>query len=255
MGGRSGKFVNEGIGRGLDRHGAQSARMAGPERPGTYHVHTHASGAELWRHVIEIVAFIVAAGWAFYVFIYQERIKPANTPPQRQVVVTLSHQQVHSGSEFVSVVFEIHNIGTVRFRLAGYVVNAYGYRYLRRITQTITKSLNGNTTTLDRSLAETRPVLLQSVYAKFANFDSTRTPAILSPGVDVKLKFAFGIPHGAYDVIFLRYKDCIAWYGNMRVYDSDTYRDSQGAYWFRYFNTDPNVPMSCDQNSRMEFPL
>ncbi len=180
--------------------------MADPDNPGTYHVHTHASGAEHWRHVIEIAAFVVAAAWGFYVFIYQEQIKPANTRPQGQFVVSLSHQLVHSGSEFVSVNIDIHNSGTVRFQPAGYVVNAYGYRYLPRMTQTITKSLSGNVTTLHRSLGETRPVLLQSVYAIFANFGSARTPFVVGPGGDAKNNFAFGISRGAYDVIFLAYK-------------------------------------------------
>ena len=35
------------------------------------------------RHVVEAVAIVGAALWAFYVFVYQERIKPASaTPPQ-----------------------------------------------------------------------------------------------------------------------------------------------------------------------------
>jgi len=229
--------------------------MADPDNPGTYHVHTHPSGAEHWRHVIEIAAFVVAAGWAFYVFIYQEQIKPANTPPQLQVTASLSHQVVHSSSEFVSITFEIHNIGTVRVKPAGYVVNAYGYRYLPRLSQTITKSLSGNVTTLNRALGETRPVLLQSTYAVFANFGSPRAPFILSPRADAQHKFAFGIPRGAYDVIFLRYKYCIATSADTHVYDPGIYRDTQGAYWMRYIDLDPNAQVRCGQSSREEFPL
>jgi hypothetical protein len=255
MGGRSGRFLNEGIGRGLGCRYGQSARMADPETPGTYHVHTHASGAEHWRHVIEIAAFIVAAGWAFYVFIYQEQIKPASMRPQGQFIATLSHHMVPSSSEFVSIEIDIHNTGTVAFRPAGYVVNAYGYRYLPRITQTTTKSISGNVTSLNRALAETHPVLLQSVYAKFLNFGSVRAPFLVGPGGDSKNNVGFGISRGAYDVIFLRYKWCVARYGDTQVYDPGMYRDSQGAYWFRYINTDPNPPLFCGQTSRLEFPL
>jgi len=229
--------------------------MADPDNPGTYHVHTHASGAEYWRHVIEIAAFIVAAGWAFYVFIYQEQIKPANTRPQGQFTATLSHQMVPSGSEFVSIDIDIHNNGTVGFRVAGYVVDAYGYRYLPRITQTTRKNVSGNITSLNRALAETRPVLLQSVYAKFLNFGSVATPFVLGPGGDAKNNYAFSITRGAYDVIFLKYKWCVARYGDTQVYDPAMYRDSQGAYWFRYIDTDPNPKLMCGQTSRLEFPL
>ena len=229
--------------------------MADRETPGTFHVHTHASGAELWRHIIEIAAFIVAAAWAFYTFVYQEQIKPANTRPQGEFRATLSHHMVPSGSEFVSIDIDIHNTGTVPFRLAGFVVNAYGYRYLPRTSETVTKSLSGNITSLNRGLAETRPILLQSVYAKFVNFGSVRTPYLVGPGGDSKNNVAFGISRGAYDVIFLRYKWCVARFGDTKIYDPGMYRDTQGAYWFRYIDTRPNPALICGQSSRQEFPL
>src|SRR5579864_7260944 len=109
-----------------------------------YHVHTHPSGAEFWRYVIEIAAFIVAAAWGFYVFIYQEQIKPSETLPQQQFNVTISHQPVPSGAEFVSLTVEIRNVGTVPFRPAGYVIAAYGVRYLPRLTQTVRKNIRRN---------------------------------------------------------------------------------------------------------------
>ena len=170
--------------------------------------------------------------------------------------MTLSHQTVHSGAEFVSVNIDIHNNGTVRFQPAGFVVNAYGYRYLPRIAQTITKSITGNVTTLNRALAETRPALLQSGYATFVNFGSAKGAYVVAPGVTSKLRFAFGIPRGAYDVIFLKYKYCIARNGNTRVYNPGIYRDSQGAYWFRFPSKgDLSNQIGCGQVSRLEFPL
>jgi hypothetical protein len=32
------------------------------------------------RHVVEVLALVAAGAWAFYTFIYQEKIKPANEP-------------------------------------------------------------------------------------------------------------------------------------------------------------------------------
>lgn len=44
----------------------------------TRHVYTHPSLVEHWRHLVEIVTLTVAACWGLYVFVYQERIKPAS---------------------------------------------------------------------------------------------------------------------------------------------------------------------------------
>ncbi len=216
-----------------------------PKEP-LYHVHTHPSGAEYWRHIIEIVAFIVAAAWAFYVFIYQERIKPAETRPQQQFNVTISHQPVPSGAEFVSLTVEIRNVGTVPFRPAGYVNAAYGVRYLPRLTQTVRRSLRRNVTTLSRSLAESKPDLLQSVSAMFSPFGSSQPPYIVSPGGDSKAHYGFAIPRNKYDAIGLKYKWCAVWSNNTRVYNPGPYRDPTGAYWFTFLGPSNGLAESAD---------
>jgi hypothetical protein len=239
---------------------APNARFMPPDEPREpYHVHTHPSGAEYWRHVIEIVAFIVAAAWAFYVFIYQERIKPAETAPQQQFNIAISHQPVPSGSEFVSVNIEVRNVGTVPFKIAGYVVAAYGYHYVPKITQTVFRSMRRNVTTLRRTLAESAPDLLQSIYATFSSFGSNQPTALILPGGNFSTHEGFGIPRNKYDAIFLKYKLCVVWADNTRVYNPHPYRDATGAYWFAYPPT--NKPSSltdhiqCRQVSRDEFAL
>jgi len=57
------------------------------------HVHSHPSRVEHWRHLVEIAALTVAAIWGFYVFVYQERIKPASEPAELQALVSLDHFQ------------------------------------------------------------------------------------------------------------------------------------------------------------------
>jgi len=224
-----------------------------------YHVHTHASGAEYWRHVIEIIAFIVAAGWAFYVFIYQERIKPAETLPQTQFNVSVSHQPVHSGVELVNLSVQIRNVGTVPFRPAGYVVAAYGVRYLPRLTQTVTKSMRRNVTILTRSLAESNPVLLQSISAMYAPFGANQPLLILAPGGDRTFHEGFGIARNKYDAIVLKFKWCFVWSNNVRVYNPRPFRDRTGAYWFEFLTLNTAAAqaehITCGQESRDVFPV
>lgn len=35
-----------------------------------HHVYTHPGPVEHWRHLVEIIALIIAAAWGFYVFVY-----------------------------------------------------------------------------------------------------------------------------------------------------------------------------------------
>lgn len=229
--------------------------MADPETPGTFHVHTHSSGAEYWRSVIEIAAFIVAAAWAFYVFIYQERIKPADTAPQTQFAVNVTHQPTASGAEFVGLTIQIRNFGTVPFRVAGFAVAAYGYRYLPKMTRRVLLSMRRNVVTLRHSLAESRPDLLQSTYTTFAPFGSS-APSQSRPGGTNTFHFGFGVPRNKYDGVYVKYKWCWVWANNRQVYNPRPYRDATGAYWFAYFPHDVETePVGCGQNSRQEFPL
>lgn len=229
--------------------------MADPDEPKIYHVHTHPSGAELWRHIIEIVAFIVAAGWAFYIFVYQERIKPADTAPQVQFNVNVIHQPTASGAEFVSLIVEMRNVGSIPFKPAGFAIAAYGYRYLPKMTRSVFVSMRRNVVTLRHSLAESAPDLLQSTYTTFAPFGSN-APSLLRAGGQSTGRFGFGIPRNKYDGIYVKYKWCYVWANNDQVYNPHAYRDKTGAYWFAYFPANIAVEhVGCGQNSRQEFPL
>ncbi len=81
------------------------------------HVHSHPSRVEHWRHLIEIAALCIAAIWGFYVFVYQERIKPAGAPVELQTMVTLEHTTLRSNKEFIKVGVRMRNIGSTPLEL------------------------------------------------------------------------------------------------------------------------------------------
>ncbi len=91
-----------------------------------YRVHNEPSRVEQRRHLVEIIALVGAAFWAVYVFVYQERLKPASEAPDLQQSLALHHEMVSGGNEFVKVDFDIKNIGHVPAMLDGLVVNAGG---------------------------------------------------------------------------------------------------------------------------------
>jgi hypothetical protein len=97
-----------------------------------YRIETRLSRIEHWRIAIEIAALIVAAAWGLYVFVYQERIKPALAPALLEPNISVTHTLTASGQEFVAVDCELKNIGATEVSLVGVAVSAYGTRFASR---------------------------------------------------------------------------------------------------------------------------
>lgn len=92
-------------------------------------VFSHPSPIEHWRHLVEIIALLIAAAWGFYVFVYQERIKPANEEPALDVHLSLSHEPMQRGKELVKLAVIEKNIGSTDLELNAEILNVYGKRF------------------------------------------------------------------------------------------------------------------------------
>ena len=99
------------------------------EHASSHHVYTHPSKVEHWRHLIEIVALVVAAVWGFYVFVYQERIKPANEAPNIDFHFDVSRQYVIGNRELAKVSLVWRNTGSTEAQIDGFAENIYGSNY------------------------------------------------------------------------------------------------------------------------------
>jgi hypothetical protein len=63
------------------------------------------------RDVVEIVAIVAAGAWAFYTFVYQNDIKPANSPPLVQFEATMTRLGERRGFVAVESHISIKNEG------------------------------------------------------------------------------------------------------------------------------------------------
>jgi hypothetical protein len=166
-----------------------------------YSVRTKLSPVEHWRHVAEIVALITAAVWAFYVFVYQERIKPAGEPPRLQFSTSVTHQALQDGKELVTVGVTMKNTGATDISMGAVLVNAYGVRYKRDvagITQQIQPA--SGITIVNRGLSNDTPALLYSHLSLWKAFGANRQFK-LNVGEEVRLDEPFVIKRGAYDTL------------------------------------------------------
>jgi len=89
---------------------------------------------EDWRHLVEIVAFIAAACWAIYVFVYQERIKPESSPPRVHPIFFVEKHALRGARTYVKVHLELKNFGESVASIGVVNVNVYGVTYSSKVS-------------------------------------------------------------------------------------------------------------------------
>jgi hypothetical protein len=80
------------------------------------------------RDVVEVIAIVAAGIWAFYVFAYENRIKPSMADPDVNVTASIQRLGERNGLIAVGLHLRLQNIGTVTARFLGFAVNVYGQR-------------------------------------------------------------------------------------------------------------------------------
>ena len=168
------------------------------------HVYTHPSSVERWRHLIEIVALSVAAIWAFYVFVYQEQIKPAHLAPSLEIKTGVSHTPMRGGKELITVEVPERNIGAVPLQLDAAILNVYGIRFGARMTKWSEHRQGLGDFYALPVVSETLLVTRFAVFKPMGGaIVSVYNPEReKSPGVDI------AVPSGAYDAVRVEYSVC-----------------------------------------------
>ena len=198
----------------------------------SYHVHTHASGAEHWRHIAEIAAFAIAAAWAFYIFVYQERIKPANQPVFVESSLKVAHELQRSNIEFVSVTVNFHNITSSQADLAGVAINVFGNRFLPQTRHRI--YLHPRTrgfTEIYNTLETENAVLLASFNHLWQPFGGGQVFHLDANGSG-DVSFWFGVIRHRFDVLTVAYTYCFVRTGDQRTYAITVVHRSDGSLSF-----------------------
>ena len=79
-----------------------------------------------WRHAVEIVAIAAAGIWGFYVFIYEERIKPSTEPAVFVEAISGDVTKVNARYELARFHIRFRNPGTRTLDVAAEEYNIYG---------------------------------------------------------------------------------------------------------------------------------
>jgi hypothetical protein len=155
------------------------------------------------RDVVEIVAIVAAGIWAFYVFAYENRIKPSLADPDVNVAASMQRLGTHNGFIAVSLRLELRNVGTVKAHFLGLAVNVYGQRIVAAAPKV----------TLDhpqlkyefRGFYRTQPPVPVYSWAYITRLGnpSTGQETTLDPGTMIENQRTFYVPQGRFDLLTL----------------------------------------------------
>ena len=218
------------------------------------HLHSHPSRVEHWRHVIEIAAFIIAAAWGVYIFVYQERVKPETVPPHLQATVFMEDHPLRNGRLFVKVRMLIKNDRESTASVAGLYMNASGQRYGSKEARYLTYPASGIIESGDAMVAEPEH-LVSAFVAEWHAFGSDKYLKLPSGGT-FEESVGFVIDRQRYDTIKLRWRLCWS-HPTTHVHDPKLKRNADGSYTFADTSAESDLPgFSCFGVRRGDpFPL
>lgn len=158
------------------------------------------------RHIVEIVAIVAAGIWAFYTFVYEERIKPAHEPLASVQTVTLEHVGRIRNLDVVRVNVSIRNVGKTEFDTVATSLQVFGYRYGRDVPSV--KITHDTYESSDVAGATQKHLVFTAVQLYDAAVNGkTDYHNIVDPGSETGHAYLIAIPHGRYDLLraYFRY--------------------------------------------------
>jgi len=80
------------------------------------------------RDIVEIVAIVAAGIWAFYVFVYENRIKPTLQPPDVTITGSIERIGRVHGLDTIRLTTAVNNVGSTAIIFLAYSVTVTGAR-------------------------------------------------------------------------------------------------------------------------------
>ena len=114
---------------------------------------------EIIRGYLEIAAILAAGCWAFYTFVYQEQLKPAQEPPSATRDVDLKRTKTTPSVDFIEVGYTMRKTSKGGIDVICDALNVYGERIDPK-KRPIPDSVSSSDMTIDRSVPIGRSTLV-----------------------------------------------------------------------------------------------
>jgi len=155
------------------------------------------------RDVVEIVAILAAGVWALYVFVYEQRIKPASEPPSLILTGSLHRLGAHDGLIRIGMTASILNNGHTDATLIATSFAAEGLRYTANAAPTTDRSIDGLTTYERDGRIASRTLVYRVVELTRQVSPKYSTSFTVGPGQTVPYSAIFVVKSGEFDSIAL----------------------------------------------------
>ncbi len=151
------------------------------------------------RDIVEIVAILAAGIWAFYVFIYENRILPSQAQPEVNFTASLAKVSQHNGLVGVRMDTDIHNIGTVRAHFLGVATAVVGQRILPTVSARPAIVTTDAVSRAPFYTASKNAIVYENAYVTALGDPRTGQDLPLEPGNDVRSETIFYVPERRFD--------------------------------------------------------
>jgi hypothetical protein len=156
------------------------------------------------RDVVEVVAIIAAGCWAFYVFVYDNRIKPSLADAHITVSATMQRVSQHDGLTAVRLKATSTNVSTVTGYFYGYAITVLGSRVTAASKPVAhaapTPALTGEA--LGPFFAVSNPVVVfGSAFITHLGNPTSQQGLDLAPGETNEREWIFYVPTHRFDLL------------------------------------------------------
>ncbi|HEY1680263.1 MAG TPA: hypothetical protein VGF98_01300 [Candidatus Tumulicola sp.] len=162
---------------------------------------THGSSLTRTRDIVEIAAIVAAGIWAFYIFAYENRIKPSFAQPEVNITASLQRLSQQHGLIAVGLHIDLRNVGTVNAHFLGLAVNVFGKRVMSAspavppTREPLSYEYQGY-----YAVGRSVPVYSWSYVTHLGN-PRTGVDTELDPGTSIENYRVFYVPKGKFDLL------------------------------------------------------
>ncbi len=153
------------------------------------------------RDVVEVVAIIVAGVWAFYIFAYENRIKPSFAKPDVNVSASMQRLGERNGLVTVGLHLQMHNVGTVTTNFIGIAINVFGERIVPATPPPQPQQPGKHYVFNGYYRTQGRATVYTYAYITHIGDPSTGAETPLEPGTSMEIQRIFYVPKSRFDLL------------------------------------------------------
>lgn len=209
-------------------------------------------GVATARDVLEIVAILAAGIWALYVFVYEQRLKPAGEPPSVIFTGSLHRLGQHAGLIQFGVRGKVVNNGQTDVSIIALGFTGDGLRYAPLSKPFVDRSIHSTTIYERDARVASRTLVYRLVELTQLAEPKYGSGSHLHPGQEVPYSATFAVKSGEFDSITLYGSLAYTKFNIKGGYPTNVEHTPTGAVLFTSTNDNPNyssVEVTLDEIS------